>query len=182
MSIERRIRRDYFEWMYDLVCGERYPEDISFRKLLTHLHEIDFVAKLPLDADRGSDGLGLRYKFVSRHLRFYDWDDEQYLDGPCSVLEMMIALAIRCEETMDDPDIGDRTAQWFWQMIVNLGLGSMADDRYDEATVEYAIQVLIYRDYEPDGRGGLFTVKNARRDMRDVEIWYQMWWYIETIT
>lgn len=182
MSVERRIRREYFEWMYDIVCGDRYPEDISFRKLLTHLHEIDFVYQIPRDADRASDGMNLRYKFMLSHRRDYDLECEQYLDGPCSVLEMMIALAIRCEETMDDPDIGDRTAQWFWGMIVNLGLGSMADDRYDDALVEYTIQILLFRDYEPDGRGGLFTVKNARRDMRDVEIWYQMWWYIETIT
>ena len=39
---------------------------------------------------------------------------------------MMIALAIRCEEhIMDDPDAGDRTGQWFWSMLVSLGLGSM---------------------------------------------------------
>lgn len=48
-----------------------------------------------------------------------------YLDNrPCSVLEMIIALAIRLEEhIMDDPDIGNRTGQWFWDMIVSLGLG-----------------------------------------------------------
>lgn len=40
-------------------------------------------------------------------------------------LEMIIALAIRLEEhIMDDPDIGNRTGQWFWDMIVSLGLGS----------------------------------------------------------
>ena len=42
-----------------------------------------------------------------------------YLDNKtCSVLEMMIALAIRCEEhIMDDPDVGNRTGQWFWKDV-----------------------------------------------------------------
>jgi hypothetical protein len=105
------------------------------------------------------------------------------LDGPCTVLEMMIALANRCEETiMDDPDIGDRTGQWFWGMITNMGLGSMSDDRYDRRYVEYVITRLLDREYEPDGTGGLFTVRDCDRDMRDVEIWYQLCWYLDSIT
>ena len=39
----------------------------------------------------------------------------------CSVLEMMVALAICCEETyMDNPNIGNRTGQWFWNMVKNI--------------------------------------------------------------
>jgi hypothetical protein len=96
---------------------------------------------------------------------------------------MMIALSIRCEEdTMDDPDIGDRTGQWFWSMVVNLGLGSMNDAKYDRRYVEEIILRFLNREYEPDGRGGLFTVKNCSEDLRDVSIWYQMNWYLGSIT
>jgi hypothetical protein len=105
------------------------------------------------------------------------------LDGPCSVLEMMIALAIRCEETiMDDPDIGDRTRQWFWGMIINLGLGGMTDANFDPDFVDDSVLRFLNRDYEPDGRGGLFTIRNCHRDLRDVEIWYQLCWYLDSIT
>lgn len=83
---------------------------------------------------------------------------------------------------MDDPDIGNRTGQWFWGMIVNLGLGSMTDDLYDEKLVETAINRLLDRRYAPDGTGGLFTVKNCDRDLRKVEIWYQLCWYLNSIT
>ena len=83
---------------------------------------------------------------------------------------------------MDDPEIGDRTGQWFWGMIVNLGLGSMTDNRYDEDFVTETIERFLDRDYEPDGKGGLFTVRNCDRDLRYVEIWYQLCWYLDNIT
>ena len=56
---------------------------------------------------------------------------------PCSVLEMMIALSMRCEEQiMDDPDIGNRTGQWFWDMIDNLGLGEHERLKFDGRYVD----------------------------------------------
>lgn len=105
------------------------------------------------------------------------------LDGPCSILEMMIALAIRCEETiMDDTSRGDRTSQWFWEMIVSLGLGSMSDDRFAPDIVDDILDRFLNREYEPNGKGGLFTIKNCEYDLRDVEIWYQLCWYLDSIT
>lgn len=82
---------------------------------------------------------------------------------------------------MDDPDVGDRTGQWFWGMIKNLGLGSMTDARFDEEYVESVIERFLNREYEPDGRGGLFRIRNCTEDLRNVEIWYQMCWYLDTI-
>jgi hypothetical protein len=113
----------------------------------------------------------------------YNDISESFLNiGPCSILEMMVALAIRCEEEiMYDPDIGDRTAQWFWCMIANLGLGGITDDVYDRAYVDDILIRLLYREYEPDGRGGLFRIRNCEYDLREVEIWCQMLWYLNTI-
>jgi hypothetical protein len=95
---------------------------------------------------------------------------------------MLVALALRCEENiMDDPDMGNRTGQWFWIMISNLGLGAMRDSRFNERRAEVVIDRLLSRDYEPDGEGGLFTVKGCKHDMRTVEIWHQMCWYLNYI-
>jgi hypothetical protein len=95
---------------------------------------------------------------------------------------MMVALSIRCEENiMDDPIVGDRTRQWFWDMIVNLGLGSMYDKNYDEWFIDKTINRFLDRQYEPNGKGGLFTVRNCKHDMRLFEIWYQLCWYLDTI-
>ena len=167
----REIDDKYFEWMYDLVCEGRYARGISYRKLLGYLHEVEFTYTISNDANRAEDGIDLRRRFP------YGFA----LDGPCSVLEMMIALAIRCEESiMDDPKVGNRTGQWFWRMVTNLGLGSMSDNRFDEKLVKDVIERFLDRDYEPDGRGGLFTVC-CDYDLRDVEIWIQLGWYLNGI-
>lgn len=179
MNRKDKIENDYFEWIYELMCGRRYAKDISYRKLLSHLHSVEFTYSIPRDSNRAADGIDLRYRFA---LTRKHHDVYLYLDGPCSVLEMMVALAIRCEEAiMDDPSVGDRTGQWFWGMIANLGLGSMTDERYDRRYVDYIIHRFLNREYKPNGEGGLFTIRNSTRDMRTVEIWYQLNDYINTI-
>lgn len=180
--MQERIRNEYFEWISSIVCGERFNRSISFSKLLSRLHDTEFIYLIPRDRNRAEDGENLRYRFATRE---YPESDEvviDILDRPCTVLEMMVALAIRCEECiMDDPRIGDRTSQWFWNMVVNLGLGSMNDSRFDLQKVDRAVERFLYRDYEPNGKGGLFTIRNCDRDLRAVEIWYQLCWYLDGI-
>lgn len=172
----RNIEQEYFEWMYHLVCDEEF----SYRKLMWHLYSVDFTYIINLDKNRASDGMDLRYRF-GYLLGIDKGTIVDYIDyRPCSVLEMMIALSIRCEEhIMADPDIGDRVGQWFWNMIVNLGLGSMNDTKYDEAYVDEVINRLLNRKYKANGEGGLFTLNNCEADLRTVDIWYQMSWYLK---
>lgn len=82
---------------------------------------------------------------------------------------------------MDDPDIGDRTGKWFWGMVENLGLIFMTDSRFDRRYTEERIDIFLDREYESNGDGGLFTAEHCREDMRTVEIWYQMCWYLDDI-
>ena len=173
MTYQDEISNRYFEWIVDLVGNGE-----SYRRLLLRLHQIEFIFLIPKDENRAKDGLDLRYRFAldSRMM-----DAEDYLDEPCSVLEMMAALALRCEESVDDPLYGDRTSQWFWKMINNLGLGYMTDDRFDIDEVDYVIDKFLHREYSPDGHGGLFVIKRNRPDLRKVEIWYQLCWYLDSI-
>ena len=165
-----RVEREYFEWMCDVVCRDRFNEDISYQKLLLFLHNTTFTWTVKKDANRAADGISLRRHF------------SEHIYGPCSVLEMMVALAIRFEtDIMQDTTFGDRTAQWFWRMIVNLGLGDMRDDQFDEEYVWSCINVFLNRDYEPNGQGGLFTIKNTKHDLRKVEIWVQLLWFSNSI-
>lgn len=172
------INNKYFEWMYDLVCRDRFADDISFRKLLAELHKIEFIFYIPLDANRADDGIKLRRRFA---LELNDAELATKIKGPCSVLEMILALAIHCEDIMDDPLVGDRTSQWFWGMIANLGLGSMDDSNFNKLYVGETIARFLNRDYEPNGKGGLFTVRNSDIDIRDKEIWYQLCHYLNTV-
>ena len=174
------LNSKYFNWMCQLVLGRRHSKSLSYRKLLRFLNRVDFFYTIPMDGNREGDGINLRYRFGYEN-SYKSSEITTYLDNrPCSVLEMMIALAIRCEEhIMDDPDIGNRTGQWFWNMIVNLCLGSMTDAKFDEDYANEVIERFLNRQYERNGEGGLFTVEHCNRDLRMVEIWYQMCWYLD---
>lgn len=178
-----RVRDDYFEWMFDMVCRGRYAKENSYRKLLEYLHDAIFTPTMTQDVDRAGDGVNLRYRYA---LQKYEDNDCSYitecLDGPCSVLEMLIALSIRCEETiMDNPQNGNRTGQWFWKMIVSLGLGSEIDSRFDREYAEKVIGKFLNHEYDSDGHGGLFVIKNCDYNLRHIPIWTQMLWYLDTM-
>ena len=177
------VRREYFEWLSRLVGGERYSKQVSFNKLLRYLHKTEFRYVLKRDKKRALDGMDLRYRYALI-LDEYNCDRiVGYLEGPCSTLEMLVALALRCEETiMDNPVIGNRTGQWFWGMIVNLGLGSMDDNRFDEDLAYDILERFMNREYEANGKGGLFTIRHCAHDLRDIEIWIQLLWYLDSIT
>lgn len=174
-----QIINDYFEWLWNFTKCRGHSQN---RKIITLLHNIEFRYSIPMDANREEDGIDLRYRFITEVGIPRNYQEVYgYLDGPCSVLEMMIALAIRCEESiMDDPDIGDRTSEWFWLMMKNLGLDYMSDRKFDRDVAEEKISIFLDRRYKRNGEGGLFVV-NGRRDLRKVEIWYQMCWYLDTI-
>lgn len=180
MTFNDRINDEYFEWLCELVNDGRFSKHISYRKLLMQLHNTEFTWFIPNDDNRADDGIQLRRRFS---LVRGDMSLSNYILGPCSVLEMMAALAIRCEETiMDDAQIGDRTGQWFWGMIHNMGLTPMTDSNYDRNFVKDVVTRFLNREYEPNGRGGLFTIKHCDQDLRAVEIWYQLTWYLYSIT
>ena len=126
---------------------------------------------------RFNDGIDLRYKFGNRIGRD---DIMDILNEPCSVLEMILALAIRCEDTiMANAQYGDRTTQWFWNMIKNLGLSYMTDERFDKDTAVRIIYDFMERRYQPNGKGGLFYIPDCREDLTNVEIWTQLLWYLD---
>lgn len=179
---EADLNDRYFHWMYQLVYDERYCEGLSYYVLLKHLNGIDFCYGVAMDNNREEDGIDLRYRFGYEN-SYKRSMISAYLDNrPCSVLEMMAALAFRCEEhIMNDPAVGNRTGQWFWSMIKSLGLMGMDDDHFDEEYVNKAIHRFLNREYERNGTGGLFTIENSTRDMRTAEIYYQMCWYLNSI-
>ena len=174
---DENMRRKYFEWLCSFV--KPFVLNRSYRFLMLHLFRTDFYAVIPMDENRASDGIELRYRF-GREKRIRMSDIANVLDvKDCSVLEMMVALSLRCEEQIvDEPDVGDRTRKLFWSMINNLGLNRMDDDSYDSFEVEDRLDIFLNREYKPDGTGGLFKLRRTRHDLRNVEIWYQMMWYL----
>lgn len=159
---------EYFDWLIGRIGGPE-KDGVTYEKLLWQLYKTPFTYILEMDKNRTDDGLALRTQYG------YDIPDAP---PKCSVLEMMIGVAIRCEDVMYDN--GRFSAGfWFWRMIENLELGFMDDANYEPYYVEHVTNRLISRDYEPDGRGGLFYISEPPDDMRNVQIWYQMNWYLD---
>lgn len=183
----RSLEQEYFEWL----CSKIYYEGfgVNYSKLLSMLYDYDFIPIIDMDNNRVEDGRELMRRFaIEKHttlnallnegLTGVDQRGTKY----CSILEMMVALAIRCEETlMTNAEDGDKTSLWFFNMIESLGLIPMTDSNFEYKHVTQILDRFIDRKYDRNGKGGLFTIEGVRVDMRDVEIWYQMCWYLDTI-
>ena len=178
MDDRNEVINRYFKWLSKIVnVGDR----VSYNKLFQYLHKTEFTYNRK-DSSRATDGEYLRYRFYSETPGI-SRTDLVYLNGPCSMFEMMIALSVRCEETiMDDPRYGNRTKQWFWQMIKSLGLNQMDDDCFDRDTFQMAIDKFLNHKYESNGKGGLFTIRECDKDLREYDIWSQLCCYLDSIS
>ena len=178
--MKNQIRDDYRNWLIDLTCNWCSNHG-SYTQLMSYLYSREFLAQFENDSNRVQDGQDMRFRFVEAFTgAHYTYRDVyKYLTDGCNMLEMMTALAQRCEDhIMGDPDIGDRSGVWFYNMLVNMHLDSMTDDQFDISRVEQIVTNVIEHNYAKNGDGGLFSVKNPTIDMRRAEIWYQMNWYL----
>lgn len=171
----RRNRSSYFEWLSQLIGNRGQSRDCY--DFISDLHSYDFYSLIPNDENRALDGIGLRERFI----------DETGIEAPngsCTLLEMLIALAERLDFVLYSPDSGeDRRERWFWLLINNLGLQKYNCDDPNRTRKERInrgiIQKFLERQYSDTGRGGLFPLNDPIKDQREVEIWYQMMYYVE---
>lgn len=162
----------YIHWLCDKVGIHSFDERTSI--LINALQEKGFYWTVPNDDNRGLDGLELRREFADLN----NFDPDAIFEGPCTMLEMLIALAKRCDYIMSDLDNEDHTARWFWEMLENVGLDMKSLNSYEEDyTIDLIDKILdriLDRTYGASGRHGLFPLNEPERDQREVEIWYQM--------
>lgn len=161
----------YFKWLCDKVYTEGYTR-ITYRKLLRKLFKTPFVVVIDNDRNRAEDGIYLRYHFSVET----DSSEEDIDIREASVLEVLIALAIRCEEEFMSEDEG-RTGLWFWEMISNIGLSDFDDNNYEDGSIDIVLEKFMYRDYDKDGTGCAFRI-NKRINLENVELWYQLQYYL----
>ena len=67
-------------------------------------------------------------------------------------------------------------------MMSNLGIGLMHDDIFEEDIVIKCIERFMDREYEPNGVGGLFYIRDCDEDLRYIDIWTQLCWYLDNFT
>ena len=153
---------NYMSYTKDVVCDDRY------NKLLRVLNSIPYVSHHILD-DNWIDIADELYSHITGKEPRYT-----------SVLSLLVTMAISIEdEIMRDDDAGDRTADWFWLMIRNLGI-DITDDEWDEdseETIQKAVDIFVNRRYDRKGKGSLFPVKKTRKNVLRESIWQQAHYY-----
>ena len=178
------IVTEYFDWLMAKVYDTSSKE--SYHNLMWYLFNRQFCwpDEIPMDENRAIDGIKLREEFGDSYggSRSVDEIDDYLQPNTCMWLEMMVALSMRCEqEIMAEYNMGDRTGEWFWIAMNNLGLGLMSNGNFDENYIEMCLDRFENREYNSDGsEGGMYVLQNPRpdRDMRTADIWYQLNWYL----
>jgi hypothetical protein len=170
MSIEELDER-YLTWLYGQVASVKTrPGAHTHWELFRQMYETIFVAIVGHDENRVADGRDLRYEFLA------ETEDERgnldWMRLPCSMLELLIILSRQLAFEMDE-----EASSWFWHLVKVLDLERFNDLEYDEygqEIIEKTLERVIWRTYQPDGQGGLFPLRDPDRDMRKVELWYQL--------
>lgn len=157
----------YLEWLYRQVVDDHRKSALSYWTLFRALYKKEFVWLILNDDNRIEDGLEYRAEF----LRSNDIEGaEEWSSLGCSFLEVLLGLSRRLEF---ETDLSLR--EWFWHFISVLELDHLHDKTaFPSGAVDGILDRVIWRLYRPDGEGGLFPLKNARQDQRQVELWYQL--------
>lgn len=180
--MNKRFMIDYFVWLRSMI-GIDAILDIPVRNeteaqakqdLLMTLFTIPFEVLLEEDAARAADGLALRDLYISSGVASGDEGDkvvETLETAPCSMLELLIGLAIRIVDIAISPEdvIENHVGYWFGRLLANITSGLDTEEHIVKACAR-----INTRAYRPDGFGGIFPVASPNRDMRDVELWYQL--------
>lgn len=171
----------YLDWLYSQVGPvDNKNRATRYHKLLRLLQCKEFVwiedddrETISHDENRAADGKALRTAFLRQNPNYrQEARRSGWMNEPCDVLEMLIALAGKISYIDME---GRSSEEWFWIMIRNLNL-----DIYTDATdvppaeVYYVLDRVLKRQYDADGRGGLFPIDRGDvEDQRRVELWYQ---------
>jgi len=171
---------EYFQWLYKMIGAvtDKNPNHTHFM-LAEQLHKRIFKFTVPNDDNRAADGIFLRDQYLDV---IGTWGECQRKVAPCSMLEMLIALAKRAAFEADGINAPNGTGDWFWRILSNLDLKKYTDEVYFdvEATeiINETISDVIYRRYDYNGKGGLFPLERPFEDQRRTEIWYQLAAYL----
>ena len=166
------LDESYLSWLYSQVGDvKERNKSLTYWNLFRQMHSIEYIYLVPNDDNRAEDGRALRSEWAEE---CGVSPDPVWLALGCTFLEMMIGLSRRLAFEGDG-----HPSTWFWHLIKNLGLQSCTDRYpYDRDEVDARINTVIWRTYDRDGHGGLFPLRRARKDQRNVELWYQMSAYL----
>ena len=153
----------YFNYLISKIGTHR---SAAHSKLLNYLADREFKWSMPIDENRATDGIDLRLKYIDESAEpceisdrdftktdeFLAWSRTYY----CSWLEMLTALAIRCEDVMAEYH-QNNVNFWFWLIIDNVFDVNMSNSRFDQEEcdkeldqIERHIKSLSFGKISPD--------------------------------
>ena len=154
----------YFEFLVDMIDGRDYI------CLLKELNKVHFYPLNHLDKNR-----------------VYEVRDELRGMVPSApktdyitIFELLVWLAHLYEDRAKKYGEPDHTATWFWCFIVNCNLNNYDDLYFKENKEEALLKIHEWcskfnnRTYGRDGTGSPFPLKNTNRDVRKMELFYQL--------
>lgn len=163
------------EQYFDFLCQEGQLTKVPcvrYMDLWRLLHQVPFHVELQRDENRMGDAMELRRRFLG--IRGNHFDSVQYI----SVFEVLLAFAMRIDlEYVGTP--GEKHPDRIMlEMIKNLGIDKFDGVQYGESFVRNKLNRWMYREYNFNGIGGLFPVRQDSRDQRLLEMWEQMLSYV----
>lgn len=170
------LEETYFKWLAVQVVNHRPRNPRStYWSILRQLHQTEFTWTVHNDDNRVEDGRELRSEFLES-INYVTIPIPGWQTLGCSFLEMLIALSRRLSfQAEGEP------SDWFWHLLDNVGL-IVSDWDYEEQRmrgyVDQVLQSLNNRTYDRNGRGGLFPLHDSDVDQTQVELWYQMNYYL----
>jgi hypothetical protein len=188
VTSSNQIIDEYFCWLCKIIQVEQ--KNKSYWILARRLFDRQFEWFVLNDDNRCEDGMWIRERF--------DFDLTDIYQEHCNMLEVLIALAERFDETVQKAGEQIATHRYFWEMMDNCGLSRYSDSWFsdnledykrisgkipgetgwDTCLIDRIIDKIINREYDRLGNGGLFPLRKSKKDQRKVELWYQLSEYI----
>lgn len=155
------VDTEYYQWLLDQID---YYEGDGFDEALEIMFETPFEWDIPNDDNRAEDGIGLRAIFMEEE----NWHTEPLFEKECNTLEMFVALAMRIENDIMWDGETDRTSEWFWIMIRNMGIkrGDLPGYVYGK------LEDFMHH------RGGVTPFPLREKGKKACEIWFQAQQYL----
>lgn len=163
-----RLKRKYLKYLM-----ERVEVPSMYAGLCETLLMVEFEPVIGNDSDRCVDGLDIRREFEGG-----DYSTELSDESPCSVLEMLVALAERTANLMYEGGEGESPGHYFWVFMRNLGLDKMKDTG-DFRKKQRLIVEILEQFMDPECSDvEIVSIKHPPKRWTNLEIWKKVNWFL----
>lgn len=147
---------------------------------------IEFYSEIPSDSSRIVDGLELRESFLDYMRNTSDKDVTDISKAlsiyPCSVLEVLMTLAMKVHEDLMYTEGDSNWSRWFWMYLDNLGIDDVTDTSWNpksEFYIRTQVEKFLDKNYNADGSGGNIYViyENPYFNIYKASLWNQSDWF-----